>query len=61
MQLGTTDMWEQNIYEACASKCSQLRLATQVRFLLKGDSHWQVVKMILKIDDVITSGDAIDE
>jgi len=49
MQTGTTDMWEQNIYEACASKSSQLRLATQV------------VKMILKIDDVITSGDVIDE
>jgi len=49
MQLGTTDMWEQNVYEACASKSSQLRLATQV------------VKMILKIDDVITSGDVIDE
>jgi len=49
MQMGTTDMWEQNVYEACASKSSQLRLATQV------------VKMILKIDDVITSGDVIDE
>uniref|UniRef100_A0A7S1S716 T-complex protein 1 subunit epsilon n=1 Tax=Alexandrium catenella TaxID=2925 RepID=A0A7S1S716_ALECA len=49
MQTGTTDMWEQNVYEACASKCSQLRLATQV------------VKMILKIDDVITSADNIDE
>merc|ERR1712113_1374781 len=49
MQMGSTDMWEQNVYEACASKCSQLRLATQV------------VKMILKIDDVITSNDAIDE
>jgi len=48
MQNGTTDMWEQSVYEACASKCSQLRLATQV------------VKMILKIDDVITSSDAID-
>eukprot|EP00931_Biecheleriopsis_adriatica_P021117 TRINITY_DN138_c0_g1_i2.p1 TRINITY_DN138_c0_g1~~TRINITY_DN138_c0_g1_i2.p1 ORF type:complete len:568 (+),score=168.82 TRINITY_DN138_c0_g1_i2:244-1704(+) len=48
MQNGTTDMWEQNVYEACASKCSQLRLATQV------------VKMILKIDDVITSSDAIE-
>lgn len=45
MQTGTTDMWEQNVYEACASKCSQLRLATQV------------VKMILKIDDVITATD----
>merc|ERR1712107_665861 len=48
MQNGTTDMWEQSVYEACASKCSQLRLATQV------------VKMILKIDDVITSADAIE-
>jgi len=46
MQMGTTDMWEQNVYEACASKSSQLRLATQV------------VKMI---HDVITSGDVIDE
>merc|ERR1712099_153870 len=48
MQSGTTDMWEQNVYEACASKCSQFRLATQV------------VKMILKIDDVITSDDSIE-
>eukprot|EP00449_Zooxanthella_nutricula_P023269 CAMPEP_0198544218 /NCGR_PEP_ID=MMETSP1462-20131121/60138_1 /TAXON_ID=1333877 /ORGANISM="Brandtodinium nutriculum, Strain RCC3387" /LENGTH=543 /DNA_ID=CAMNT_0044274533 /DNA_START=1 /DNA_END=1632 /DNA_ORIENTATION=+ len=48
MQVGQTDMWQQNVYEACASKCSQLRLATQV------------VKMILKIDDVITSEDVID-
>merc|ERR1740121_1904989 len=48
MQVGQTDMWEQNVYGACASKRSQLRLATQV------------VKMILKIDDVITSADAID-
>lgn len=48
MQNGTTDMWEQSVYEACASKCSQLRLATQV------------VKMILKIDDVITASDAIE-
>jgi len=48
MQTGQTDMWEQNVYEACASKCNQLRLATQV------------VKMILKIDDVITSADVID-
>ena len=74
MQLGTTDMWEQNIYEAfsvqcharlleaCASKCSQLRLATQVsRAIARPMVCWQVVKMILKIDDVITSGDAIDE
>merc|ERR1711948_152618 len=48
MQAGVTDMWEQNVYEACASKCSQFRLATQV------------VKMILKIDDVITSEDAVN-
>merc|ERR1712187_48973 len=48
MQAGSTDMWEQNVYEACASKCSQFRLATQV------------VKMILKIDDVITSEDAVE-
>merc|ERR1712107_105959 len=48
MQLGQTDMWEQSVYEACASKCSRLRLATQV------------VKMILKIDDVITSADVVD-
>merc|ERR1712113_90462 len=48
MQAGVTDMWEQNVYEACASKCSQFRLATQV------------VKMILKIDDVITSEDVVD-
>eukprot|EP00930_Biecheleria_cincta_P079832 TRINITY_DN677_c0_g2_i1.p1 TRINITY_DN677_c0_g2~~TRINITY_DN677_c0_g2_i1.p1 ORF type:complete len:544 (+),score=152.49 TRINITY_DN677_c0_g2_i1:67-1698(+) len=48
MQTGTSDMWEQSVYEACASKCSQLRLATQV------------VKMILKIDDVITASDAIE-
>merc|ERR1712083_16471 len=48
MQAGITDMWEQSVYEACASKCSQFRLATQV------------VKMILKIDDVITSEDVMD-
>lgn len=49
MQMGSTDMWQQNVYEACASKCSQLRLATQV------------VKMILKIDDVITLADNVEE
>jgi len=49
MQQGQTDMWEQSVYEACASKCNQLKLATQV------------VKMVLKIDDVITSGDVIDQ
>merc|ERR1712217_699868 len=48
MQTGNSDMWEQNVYEACASKCSQFRLATQV------------VKMILKIDDVITAADDIE-
>eukprot|EP00933_Yihiella_yeosuensis_P060703 TRINITY_DN6345_c0_g1_i1.p1 TRINITY_DN6345_c0_g1~~TRINITY_DN6345_c0_g1_i1.p1 ORF type:complete len:545 (-),score=117.99 TRINITY_DN6345_c0_g1_i1:165-1799(-) len=48
LQLGTTDMWQQNVYESYAAKCSQLRLATQV------------VKLILKIDDVITSEDVID-
>eukprot|EP00420_Gonyaulax_spinifera_P019095 CAMPEP_0197891648 /NCGR_PEP_ID=MMETSP1439-20131203/29257_1 /TAXON_ID=66791 /ORGANISM="Gonyaulax spinifera, Strain CCMP409" /LENGTH=160 /DNA_ID=CAMNT_0043511771 /DNA_START=11 /DNA_END=490 /DNA_ORIENTATION=+ len=30
MQSGSTDMWEQSVWEACASKCSQFRLATQV-------------------------------
>lgn len=49
MQSGTTDMWAQNVYESCASKTNQLRLATQV------------VKMILKIDDVITPNDMIEE
>lgn len=39
--LGTTNMFEQGIFEAAASKKHQLELATQV------------VKMILKIDDVI--------
>jgi T-complex protein 1 subunit epsilon len=48
MQTGITNMWEQNVYETCASKTNQLRLATQV------------VKMILKIDDVITTADEID-
>ena len=45
MQKGTNDMWAQNVYETAASKTNQLRLATQV------------VKMILKIDDVITTED----
>jgi len=49
MQTGNTDMWEQNVYETCASKVNQLRLATQV------------VKMILKIDDVITTIDVVEE
>lgn len=48
LQTGITDMGEQSVYEACASKVNQLRLATQV------------VKMILKIDDVITPNDALD-
>merc|ERR550514_1873676 len=41
MQKGTTDMFAQSVYETCASKVQQFRLATQV------------VKMILKIDDVV--------
>merc|ERR1719321_900877 len=49
MQMGQTDMWEQNVYEACASKTNQFRLATQV------------VKMILKIDDVITPQEGYDD
>jgi len=38
---GTTNMYEQGIFESVLSKKNQLELATQV------------VKMILKIDDVI--------
>ena len=38
---GTTNMYEQGVFESAASKRNQLELATQV------------VKMILKIDDVI--------
>lgn len=49
MHTGETDMGLQNVYESRASKVNQLRLATQV------------VKMILKIDDVITPNDAMDE
>lgn len=41
MARGTNNMYEQGIFEAVASKKQQLQLATQV------------VKMILKIDDVI--------
>merc|ERR1719265_1005527 len=41
MQKGTTDIFAQSVYETCASKVQQFRLATQV------------VKMILKIDDVV--------
>jgi|Transcript_71560 T-complex protein 1 subunit epsilon len=48
MQTGITDMWEQNVYEAMSSKVNQLRLATQV------------VKMILKIDDVILTDERIE-
>jgi len=48
MQTGVSDMWEQFVHEACASKVNQLHLATQV------------VKMILKIDDVITPADSFD-
>lgn len=49
MQTGVSDMWQQNVWESCASKMNQIRLATQV------------VKMILKIDDVITAADSIEE
>ncbi|EER15488.1 T complex chaperonin, putative, partial [Perkinsus marinus ATCC 50983] len=42
---GTNDMWKQGVYEATASKIEQLSLATQV------------VKMILKIDDVMSPYD----
>jgi T-complex protein 1 subunit epsilon len=49
MLTGTTNMWEQNVYEACASKTNQFKLATQV------------VKMILKIDDVITPMEGYDD
>ena len=42
MRKGTTNMFEQGIFESAASKRNQLELATQV------------VKMILKIDDVIS-------
>jgi T-complex protein 1 subunit epsilon len=41
MNKGTFNMYEQGIFESVASKRQQLQLATQV------------VKMILKIDDVI--------
>lgn len=49
MMTGVTNMWEQNVYETCVSKTNQLRLATQV------------VKMILKIDDVITPNDMLED
>ena len=41
MNTGTMNMYEQGIFESVDSKRQQLQLATQV------------VKMILKIDDVI--------
>lgn len=43
LRKGTNDMLVQNVYESAKSKIQQLQLATQV------------VKMILKIDDVIAS------
>ncbi|KAH9578893.1 Chaperonin Cpn60/TCP-1 family [Trypanosoma melophagium] len=43
MDCGTIDMKEQQVFETLQGKCSQLRLATQV------------VKMILKVDDVIVT------
>jgi len=49
MLSGTTNMFEQNVYESCSSKVNQLRLATQV------------VKMILKIDDVISKAEGVEE
>ena len=42
LRQGTTNMYAQGIFESAASKKNQLQLATQV------------VKMILKIDDVIS-------
>jgi len=45
MSLGTNNMYEQGIFESVNSKKQQLQLATQV------------VKMILKIDDVIAPQD----
>ncbi len=42
LSVGTNDMKAQNVYETLLGKTQQLRLATQV------------VKMILKIDDVFT-------
>ena len=44
MQRGTNDMKQQKVFETLIGKVQQLNLATQV------------VRMILKIDDVITSG-----
>lgn len=45
MEVGTNDMREQNVYEALTSKIQQFQHATQM------------VKMILKIDDVISSAE----
>ena len=45
MEAGTMDMRAQNVYEALASKIQQLQHATQM------------VKMILKIDDTISSAE----
>jgi len=44
MRVGTLDMKEQNVIETLSAKKSQFLLATQV------------VKMILKIDDVLKEG-----
>merc|ERR1719265_2851581 len=49
MMTGISNMWDQNVYETCVSKTNQLRLATQV------------VKMILKIDDVIQPNDMLED
>jgi len=46
MSKGSTDMKEQKVFETLLSKKGQLQLATQV------------VKMILKIDDVIEPNNA---
>jgi T-complex protein 1 subunit epsilon len=43
MEMGTCDMKEQSVIETLHSKKSQIQLATQL------------VKMILKIDDIRTS------
>ena len=44
-EVGTNDMREQNVFETLVGKKQQIMLATSV------------VKMILKVDDVITSGE----
>jgi len=46
LMIGTNDMREQKVFESMLGKTQQMLLATQV------------VKMILKIDDVIKSGDS---